>query len=107
MASDAPLEFLHDVRRKAVGVKREWLFEMNAHHFPMAGSGVLAGRGQRAAAIRAGGGRGGRGEGGGRKGGVFLGDEPPPFPRGGWWCPGGERRACSAHPRRWAPRRPG
>src|ERR1022692_4635482 len=60
MAPDAPLEFLHDFRRKAVWAKRKWLFEMDAHHFPMAGGGVLPGRSQRASAVSTGGRRGGR-----------------------------------------------
>ena len=53
-APDAALELLHDFGRKAVRVKREWLREMDAHHFPMAGGGVFAGRSQRAASEGAG-----------------------------------------------------
>ena len=65
-AADAPLEFVHDFRRKAVREKRERLVEMNAHHFPMAGGGVLSRRSQGAAAER----RQGRGV--GRKSGEGL-----------------------------------
>ena len=48
-AADARLEFAHDLGRKAVGVEREWLGEMNTRHFPVARGGVFAGRSQRAA----------------------------------------------------------
>jgi hypothetical protein len=43
-----------DDGREAVGIERERPGQMNAHHFPVPGGGVLAGRSQRAAAIRSG-----------------------------------------------------
>ena len=50
-AADAALELAHDLRREAAGIERERLREMDAHHFPVAGSRVLAGRSQGAAAV--------------------------------------------------------
>ena len=54
-ASDAALEFLHHLGRKSVRVQRKRLVEVNADHLPVPGGRVFAGRGQRAASVRAGG----------------------------------------------------
>ena len=58
-AAGAAFEFAHDVGREAVRVERKRLGEMDADHLPVAGGGVLAGRGERALAVGAGGGGGG------------------------------------------------
>src|SRR5450432_1417608 len=50
-AAGPPLELAYDLGRKTVRKKREWFGEMDAHHFPMAGSGVLTRRGQRAFSV--------------------------------------------------------
>jgi hypothetical protein len=59
-ARDAALEFVHDLARETVRIKRERLLQMDARHLPMARGGVLAGRRQRAAPERSGGLGGGR-----------------------------------------------
>ena len=59
-AAGAPLEFVDDFAREAVGIKRKGPVEVDAHHFPVARGGVLAGRRQRATAVGAFGRRGGR-----------------------------------------------
>ena len=53
-AGDAALELVHDFARESMRVERERLVQVDARHFPMAGGGVLAGRGQGAAAERSG-----------------------------------------------------
>src|ERR1019366_2633063 len=55
----AAFELAHHFGRESVGVERERLGEMDAGHFPMTRSGVLAGRRQGAFAISARGGGGG------------------------------------------------
>src|SRR5205823_165084 len=59
-APDALFEPVHHLRRKTVRVDGEGPVQVNTRHLPMSGGCVLAGRGQRAAAVGAAGHSGGR-----------------------------------------------